>query len=334
MDLSTTYMGLTLKNPLVPSASPLSKELDSIKKLEDAGASAVVLYSLFEEQISFEAAELDHFLSQGTNSFAEALSYFPEPSEYNLGAEAYLEHIRKAKQAVKIPVIASLNGMTTGGWIDYAKKMEQAGADAIELNVYFLAADATQDSGAIEQNYVDILKAVKSTVKIPVAMKLSPFFSSINAMAKKLDAAGADALVLFNRFYQPDIDLETLDVKPGVVLSNSNDLRLPLRWIAILHGRIKASLAGTTGVHTATDVVKLIMSGADVAQMCAALLLHGPGHITKVLKDLEAWMTKNEYESIAKMKGSMSQKKVAEPAAYERANYIKALNQYVIGSTR
>jgi dihydroorotate dehydrogenase (fumarate) len=334
MDLSTTYMGLKLKNPLVPSASPLSKELDGIKKLEDAGAGAVVLYSLFEEQISFEAAELDHFLTQGTNSFAEALSYFPEPSEYNLGAEEYLEHIRKAKQAVKIPVIASLNGMTTGGWIEYAKKMEQAGADAIELNVYFMSADATQDSAAIEQNYIDILRAVKSTVKIPVAMKLSPFFSSINTMAKKLDAAGADALVLFNRFYQPDIDLESLEVKPGVVLSNSNDLRLPLRWIAILYGRIKAGLAGTTGVHTATDVVKLIMSGADVAQMCAALLINGPGHITKVLKDLEAWMAKNEYESVAKMKGSMSQKKVAEPAAYERANYIKALNQYVIGSTR
>ncbi|HPI72059.1 MAG TPA: dihydroorotate dehydrogenase-like protein [bacterium] len=330
MDLSTTYMGLTLKNPLVPSASPLSKELDGIKRLEDAGAGAVVLYSIFEEQISFEAEELDHFLTQGTDSFAEALSYFPQASEFNLGPDEYLEHIRKAKAATKIPIIASLNGMTTGGWIDYAKKMEQAGADALELNIYFLAADATQDSAAIEQTYVDIFKAVKAGVKIPVSVKLSPFFSSITAMTKKLDAAGVDALVLFNRFYQPDIDLQKLEVTPGVVLSSSNDLRLPLRWIAILYGKLKASLAGTTGVHSAEDAVKLIMAGADVAQMCAALLVNGPAYLGKVLKDMQAWMEKNGYESVAKMKGSMSQKNVAEPAAYERANYIKALNQYKI----
>jgi len=330
MDLSTTYMGLKLKNPLVPSASPLSKELDGIKKLEDAGASAIVLYSIFEEQLSFEAAELEHFLTQGTDSFAEALSYFPQAHEFNLGPDEYLEHIRKAKTATKIPIIASLNGMTTGGWIEYAKKMEQAGADGLELNVYFLAADATQDSVAIEQTYVDILKAVKSHVKIPVALKLSPFFSSITAMSKKLATAGADALVLFNRFYQPDIDLEKLEVKPGVVLSTSNDLRLPLRWIAILYGNLKSSLAGTTGVHKAEDAIKLIMAGADVAQMCAALLVNGPAYLGKVLQGMQAWMEKNEYDSVATMKGSMSQKNVAEPAAYERANYLKALNEYKV----
>jgi len=321
-------MGLKLKNPLVPSASPLSRHLDDIKALEDAGAAAVVLYSVFEEQISFEAEELDHFLTRGTDSFAEALDYFPKSLEYHLGPEEYLEHISKARAATNIPIIASLNGLTSGGWIDYAKKIEQAGAHGLELNVYFMAADATQDSLAIEQNYVDILGAVKSSVKIPVAMKLSPFFNSLTAMARKLDAAGANALVLFNRFYQPDLDVEKREVKPGVVLSHSDDLRLPLRWIAILHGRIKASLAGSTGVHTAQDVVKLLMAGADVAQMCSALLLNGPGHLAKVLHDLQAWMESHEYVSVVKMKGTMSQKKVAEPAAYERANYIKALNYY------
>ncbi len=328
MDLTTTYMGLKLKNPLVPSASPLSKDIDTIKKLEDAGAAAVVLYSIFEEQISFEAEELSHFLSHGTESFAEALSYFPREQEFNLGPDEYLEHIRKAKQATTIPVIASLNGVTPGGWIDYAKKMEQAGADALELNVYMLATDAARRGQEIEQLYVDILKAVKGSVKIPVAMKLSPYFSSMANMAQRLDAAGADALVLFNRFYQPDIDLEALEVKPGVVLSSSKDLRLPLRWIAILHGRVQASLAGTTGVHTAEDAIKMIMAGADVTQMCAALLIHGPEYLGTVLADMKKWLEQHEYSDVRGMKGSMSQKKVAEPAAYERANYIKALNNY------
>jgi len=328
MDLTTSYMGLKLKNPLVPSASPLSKDLDTIKKLEDAGAAAIVLYSLFEEQISFEAEELDHFLTHGTESFAEALTYFPQAHEFNLGPEEYLDHIRKTKQAIKIPVIASLNGVSSGGWIDYAKKIEQAGADALELNIYWLVTDPVQQGAEIEQHYIDILKAVKSSVRIPVAMKLSPFFSSLANMAKRLDEAGADALVLFNRFYQPDLDLDALDVKPGVVLSSSNDLRLPLRWVAILYGRIKASLAGTTGVHTAQDALKLVMAGADVANVCAALLIHGPEHLGTMLKDLQGWMEKHEYESIGKMKGSMSQKKVAEPAAYERANYLKALNNF------
>ncbi len=328
MDLSTEYMGLKLKNPLVPSASPLSRELDDVKKLEDAGAAAVVLHSIFEEQVVFEADELEYFLTRGTYSYAEALTYFPQAFEYNMGPEDYLEHIRKAKAATQMPIIASLNGLTSGGWINYAKQIEQAGADAIELNVYFLAADATQDSSVIEQNYIDILGAVKSSVKIPVAIKLSPFFTSITAMAKKLDAAGANALVLFNRFYQPDLDVEKHVVKPGVVLSHSNDLRMPLRWIAILHGRIKAGLAGSTGVHTAQDVVKLLMAGADVAQMCSVLLVNGPEYLGRLLHDLQTWMETHKYDSVAQMKGTMSQKKVAEPGAFERANYIKALNQY------
>ncbi|HOH05890.1 MAG TPA: dihydroorotate dehydrogenase-like protein [bacterium] len=328
MDLTTTYMGLKLKNPLVPSASPLSKNLDTIKNLEDAGASAIVLYSLFEEQISFEAEELDHFLSYGTDSFAEALTYFPEAQEYRLGPEGYLEHIRKAKEATGIPIIASLNGVSTGGWIDYARKMEQAGADGLELNVYMLATDPVRTSAEIEQVYIDVLKAVKSSVKIPVAMKLSPFFSATAAMAKRLDDAGADALVLFNRFYQPDLDLEALEVKPGVVLSSPEDLRLPLRWIAILFGRIKASMAGTSGVHTATDALKLIMAGADVANLCAVLLKHGPAHLGKILDEMEKWLEEHEYTNLRMARGSMSQKNVAEPAAYERANYIKALNSY------
>ncbi len=326
MDLTTTYMGLKLKNPLVPSSSPLSKELDTIKKLEDAGASAIVMYSIFEEQISFEAKELDHFLNYGTESFAEALSYFPKQEEYFLGPEEYLQHIRKAKEATNIPIIGSLNGISTGGWIEYAKKIEEAGADALELNVYFLPTNLNQESRQVENLYRVILRAVKANVKIPVAMKLSPYFSSMARMAKELDEDGADALVMFNRFYQPDLDLENLEVKPGVVLSDSKDLRLPLRWIAILYGKIKASMAGTSGVHTAEDAIKLIMAGADVTQMCAALLINGPHHLTKVLRDIQDWMEAHEYDSIKMMKGSMSQKAVAEPAAFERANYVKALN--------
>ena len=328
MDLSTTYMGLKLKNPLVPSASPLSKELDTIKKLQDAGASAIVMFSLFEEQISFEAAELGHFLSLGTESFAEALSYFPAQQEFHLGPEDYLEHIRKAKAMTGMPIIGSLNGISTGGWIDYAKKIEQAGADALELNVYLIPTNVNQDARQIENLYQIILKAVKAHLKIPVAMKLSPYFTSMARMAKELDQQGADALVLFNRFYQPDLDLENLVVKPGVTLSNSNDLRLPLRWIAILYGKIKASLAGSSGVHTAQDALKLIAAGADVAHMAAALLKNGPHYLKTVLDDMERWLDDHEYSSLSVLKGSMSQKSVAEPAAYERANYMKALNIY------
>jgi dihydroorotate dehydrogenase (fumarate) len=330
MDLSTTYLGLNLKNPIVPSASPLSHVLDSMKRLEDAGASAVVMYSLFEEQISHEAAELDHYMQYGTESFAEATSYFPEADEYNLGPEEYIQHIHEAKEALGIPVIGSLNGISTGGWISYAKKIEEAGADALELNVYHIPTDPQQTAGDVEKLYIDVLKAVKASVRIPVSIKLSPFFSNMANMAHKLDEAGVDGLVLFNRFYQPDFDLEELEVTPNVILSTPQALRLPLRWIAILHGRIKANLAATSGIHTAQDVLKMLMAGADVTMMCSALLKHGPTRITDVLEEVNKWMIDHEYVSVGQMKGSMSQKSVGNPAAFERANYMKALGSYKV----
>jgi dihydroorotate dehydrogenase (fumarate) len=328
MDLSTSYLGLNLKNPIVPSASPLSHSLDSMRRLEDAGASAIVMYSLFEEQIAHETAELNHYLSYGTESFAEALTYFPESDDYNLGPEEYVGLLHKAKQSLGIPVIGSLNGVSTGGWIKYAKKIEEAGADALELNVYYIPTDPKLTGDDVENRYFEVLTAVKSTVRIPVAMKLNPFFSSLANIAHRLDAAGADGLVLFNRFYQPDIDLEALEVKPNVILSTPQALRLPLRWIAILHGRIKASLAATSGIHTAQDVLKMLMAGADVTMMASALLKHGPEQIKTVLADMDQWMLEHEYHSVRQMKGSMSQKSIADPAAFERANYMKALQSY------
>ncbi len=329
MDLSTTYMGLKLKNPLVPSAGPLTADADSIARLGEQGAAAIVLHSVFEEQIRHDEAELDHFTTQGTESFAESLTYFPQAQEYRHGPDEYLELIRKAKQAVDVPVIASLNGVTAGGWTDYAKKMEQAGADGIELNVYYIATDPKQTGVQVETLYVDILKAVKSAVKVPVALKLGPFFSSLAATAKRLDEAGADALVLFNRFYQPDINLDSLEVVPDLVLSTPFEMRLPLRWIAILHGHVQASLAATTGVATGRDVVKLLMAGADVTQMCSVLLRKGARELATILHDLETWMEENEYTSVEQMKGSMSQRTCPDPAAFERANYMKTLNSYV-----
>ncbi len=330
MDLSTDYLGLHLKNPIVPSASPLSRTVESMKRLEDAGAAAIVMYSLFEEQIAHEAAELDHYLNYGTESFAESLTYFPDLEEYNLGPDEYIELLHAAKQSLEIPVIGSLNGVSTGGWIDYARKIQQAGADALELNVYYIPTDPELTSQEVEDRYLEVLHAVKQAVTIPVAMKLSPFFSSMANMAKRLDLAGANGLVLFNRFYQPDIDLETLEVIPGVVLSTPMAMRLPLRWIAILYGTVKASLAATSGIHTAQDVIKMLMVGADVTMMCSALLKNGPGHITRVLAEIRQWMLEHEYVSVSQMKGSMSQKSVADPAAFERANYMKALNQYKV----
>ncbi len=330
MDLSSIYMGLKLKNPLVPSASPLSQHLDTIKRLEDAGAAAIVLYSIFEEQLKFEAQELDHFLSHGTESFAEATSYFPKVNEYRTGPEEYLEHIRKIKQSVHIPVIGSINCISLSGWGSYAQKIQQAGADALELNLYFIPTDMNLTGERIEKLYIDVVKEVKKAVKIPVAIKLSPYFTNIAGMVKRLDEAGANAFVLFNRFYQPDLNIEDLAVEPGVVLSTSNDLRLPLRWIAILYGRIKASLAGTSGVHTAEDAIKLLMAGADVANMCAALLRHGPQYLSQVLKDMTTWLEQRDYASVSQLKGCMSQKSVAEPAAFERANYMKALTSFKI----
>ncbi len=329
MDLSTTYMGLKLKNPLVPAASPLSTDIDTIKQMEDAGAAAVVLHSLFEEQISFEADELDHYLTQGTGSFAEALTYFPEPDEFRKGPDEYIEHIRKAKEAVDIPIIASLNGVSLGGWVEHAKLMQQAGADALELNVYFIATNQRLFAEDVDRVYVDILTAVKREVTIPVAVKLSPFFSALAAMARRLSAAGANALVLFNRFYQPDIDLETLEVEPSLVLSGPHELRLPLRWIAILHGNLdQTSLAANSGIGSGADVLKALMAGADVAQVASILLRQGVGHMSTMLNDMQAWMTEREYESVEQLKGSMSQKSCAEPGAFERANYMKALNTY------
>ncbi len=328
MDLSTTYLGLKLKNPLVPSASPLSYTLEGMKQLEDAGASAIVMYSLFEEQLAHEAEELDHYLSYGTESFAEALTYFPKAGDYHLGPEEYLNLIRKAKESLSIPLIGSLNGISGGGWTGFARNMEEAGADALELNVYYIPTDPKLTPQNVEDRYLDVLQAVRKAVKIPVAMKLSPFFSSMANLASRLDAAGVNGLVLFNRFYQPDIDLEELEVTPQVTLSTQNAMRLPLRWIAILHGRLKASLAATSGIHTSHDVLKMLLAGADVTMMCSALLKHGPERLKDIERELTQWMTEHDYVSVSQMKGSMSQKSVADPAAFERANYMKALNSF------
>ncbi len=328
MDLSTTYLGLKLKNPLVPSASPLSYTLDGMKQLEDAGAGAIVMYSLFEEQLAHEAEELDHYLSYGTESFAEALTYFPKADDYHLGPEEYLNLIRKAKESLSIPLIGSLNGISGGGWTGFARDMEEAGADALELNVYYIPTDPKLSPQNVEDRYLDVLQAVRKAVKIPVAMKLSPFFSSMANLASRLDAAGVNGLVLFNRFYQPDIDLEELEVTPQVTLSTQNAMRLPLRWIAILHGKLKASLAATSGIHTSHDVLKMLLAGADVTMMCSALLKHGPERLRDIEREMTQWMTEHEYVSVSQMKGSMSQKSVADPAAFERANYMKALNSF------
>jgi dihydroorotate dehydrogenase (fumarate) len=328
MDLSTSYLGLKLKNPIVPSASPLSYTLDSMKRLEDAGAAAIVMYSLFEEQIAHEAAELNYYLTYGSETYAEALTYFPEPQEFHLGPDEYVNLLRKAKESLNIPVIGSLNGISTGGWISYAKKIEEAGADAIELNVYYIPTNPKLTAEDVENRYLEVLNAVKTTVKVPVAMKLSPFFSSMANMAQRLDQAGAGGLVLFNRFYQPDIDLETLEMKPSVNLSTPQAMRLPLRWVAILYGKVKASLAATSGIHTADDVLKMLMAGADVTMMASALLKNGSQRITEILTQMNQWMLEHEYVSVAQMKGSMSQKSVADPSAYERANYMKVLQAY------
>lgn len=328
MNLSTKYMGLNLKNPIVPSASPLSQSVDTVKAMEDAGAAAVVVYSLFEEQIVHESGELDHYLSNHTDSYAEALSYFSEPEKFYLGPYQYLDHIAKLKKSVDIPVIGSINGVSNGGWIKYAQNIEQAGADALELNIYYIPTNPNIPGSEIEKMYIDTLKAVKSKVRIPVAIKLSPFFSSMSNMAKNLDEAGADGLVLFNRFYQPDFDLEKLEVVPNLMLSTNWEMRLPLRWIAILYGNVKASMAATSGIHSHLDAIKIIMAGGDVAMMCSELLLNGVDRIGQVIEGMKLWMEENEYESVDMMKGSMSQKSIAEPAAFERANYMKLLQSY------
>ncbi len=328
MNLSTRYMGLNLKNPIVPSASPLSQNIDTVKALEDAGAAAVVVYSLFEEQVVHEFGELDHYLSDHTDSYAEASSYFPAPEQFYLGPYQYLDHIARLKESVDIPIIGSINGVSKGGWVKYAQNIEQAGANALELNIYYIPTNPNIPGSEIEKMYIDTLKAVKSNVKIPVAVKLSPFFSSMSNMAKKLDVAGADALVLFNRFYQPDFDLEKLEVVPNLMLSTNWEMRLPLRWIAILYGNVKASMAATSGIHSHLDAIKIIMAGGDVAMMCSELLLNGVSRIKQIVEEMKLWMEENEYESIEMMKGSMSQKSIVEPAAFERANYMKLLQSY------
>jgi dihydroorotate dehydrogenase (fumarate) len=328
MDLTTTYMGLTLRSPLVASSGPLQEDLDTVRRMADAGISAVVLGSLFEEQIEHEREELDYYLEHGAERFAESLTYFPKVEEFHYRAEDYLDHIAKAKRAVDIPIIGSLNGVSAGGWIDYARKMQDAGADAVELNVYYIPTNPALTGERVESVYLAVLDAVKAAVNIPVAMKLSPYFSATANMLTRLDAAGVDALVLFNRFYQPGLDIENLSVRPGLELSTPWENRLPMRWIAILYGKVKASLAATTGIHTADDVVQMILAGADVAMMTSALLRHGPKHAETVLAGVREYMKQKGYESVRQMRGVLSQKNCAEPSAFERANYMKALNRF------
>jgi dihydroorotate dehydrogenase (fumarate) len=321
---------MTLKNPLVVSASPLSEDLGNIRRMEDSGASAVVLPSLFEEQIHVESNTLDRFLSQGTESFAESLTYIPNMPGYHLGPDGYLEHLRKAKQAAKIPIIGSLNGSSTGGWVGYAKKIEEAGADALELNIYFISTDIEMSGAQVEQMYVDLVAQVKASIRIPVAVKIGAYFSSLPNTARRLDQAGADALVLFNRFYQPDFDLDNLEVLPNLILSTPHELLLRLNWVAVLYGKLKADLAITGGVHTGLDVLKAMMAGARVAMMTSALLRNGIGHLATVQTELTQWMEEHEYESIHQMQGSMSQRAVADPSAFQRANYVKVLSSYAL----
>ncbi len=328
MDLSTTYLGMTLKNPLVPSASPLSETLDNIRRLEDAGAAAVVMFSLFEEQITQASRELDHFLSYGTEGFAESLTFFPDMEDYRTGPEEYLGLIQRAKEAVDIPIIGSLNGVSTGGWIEYAQRIQQAGADALELNIYYIPTSTHITGQVVEQMYLDVVRDVRANVTIPLAVKLSPFFSATGNMILQLAEAGANGFVLFNRFYQPDFDLEALEVVPSLVFSSSFDMRVALRWVAILYGQVQADFAITNGVHTHEDVLKGIMAGANVTMMAAELLKNGIERIGAILDELTRWMEEHEYESVAQMRGSMSMRHIGDPAAFERANYMKALQSW------
>jgi dihydroorotate dehydrogenase (fumarate) len=334
VDLTTNYLGLNLKNPLVASASPLSQKAETVRELEHAGIAAVVMYSLFEEQIIYDSLRLDRDLSQGTESFAEALTYFPDLAsytdlnQYSIGPEDYIENLHELKNAVDIPIIGSLNGISTGGWIEYASKIEGAGADALELNIYNLPTDPEISSQTIEAEYLELVRSIRASIKIPIAIKLSPFFTALPNFARQLVDAGADGLVLFNRFYQPDFDLDELEVVPRLVLSTSQELRLPLRWIAILYGRVSADFALTTGIHTARDVLKATMAGASASMAASTLLKYGIEQVSEILHGVQSWMEENEYDSINQMKGSMSQQAVAEPAAFERANYIRELSSF------
>jgi dihydroorotate dehydrogenase (fumarate) len=328
MDLSTTYLGLKLRNPLVPGASPLTQNVDNVKRMEDAGAGAVVFHSLFEEQILMENKEFEKHMQQTSDVSAEATSYFPQLAEFHVGPEEYLEHLSKAKQSVKIPVIASINASSPGGWEEYAKKVQQTGVDALELNIYYIPTDPKLSAKKVDDKYVEILGAVKAAVTIPVAVKLSPFFSNTANIAKRLKRAGADGLVLFNRFYQPDLDLEKLEVEHKAALSSSSSMRVPMRWIAILHGRVKLDYAASGGIHTATDVIKMMMVGANVTMLCSTLLVKGIGELKLLEQGMRDWMERHEYKSVKQLRGIMSQKKVADPSAYERAHYMKVLQGY------
>ncbi len=332
MDLSTTYMGFELAHPLVPGASPLVDNLDTVRRLEDAGAPMIVMHSLFEEQIVGEEILTTRSIETPKESFAEALSYFPEPDEFILGPYEYLEQVRRIKATVAVPVVASLNGTTEGGWLSYARLIEQAGADALELNVYELATDFAQTGEQVEHRAWRVARAVKQSVAIPVAVKLSPFYSSLAHFARSLDEAGVNALVLFNRFYQPDIDIEQLEAVPRVQLSTSAELLLRLRWLAILSGRVSASLAATGGARTALDAIKAVMAGAHAVQMVSSLLEYGPGYLARARQELERWLGEHEYTSLRQMQGSMSLLRCADPGAFERAQYMRVLQGYRPGA--
>lgn len=328
MDLSTTYLGLQLSNPIVPSSSPLSQSLDGIRRMEDAGAGAVVMYSLFEEQIEYESHTLHHYLSYGAESYGEALSYFPDLDNYNVGPDEYLNLIAAAKRAVDIPIIGSLNGASPGGWIDYATKIQEAGADALELNMYYVAADPDVTGAEVNEMYLDVLREVRKHISIPLAVKIGPYFASIANISKRFAEEGANGLVFFNRFYQPDFDLDRLEVVPNLTLSTQFAMRLPLRWVSILYGRIPVDFAITSGVHTYEDVLKGMMAGAKVSMMAAELLRNGVGRIGEIKAEMTRWMEEREYVSVEQMQGSMSQINVADPATFERANYMKVLQSW------
>ncbi len=333
IDLTTNYLGIILKNPVVASASPLSESVSRIRQLEDAGVSAVVLPSLFEEQLEMESHRLDHDLYRGADSFPESLSYLPEMMDYNLGPDGYLELIRHAREAVSIPVIASLNGSSVGGWVRYARLMQEAGADALELNIYSLPTEPGRTGAQVEQDYCNLVRQVRQRVHIPLAVKLSQFFSSPVNVAYRLTESGAAALVLFNRFYQPDFDIEALEVVPRLSLSHPYELLLRLHWTAIIYGQVKADLAITGGVHSGTDVLKSMMAGARLAMMTSALMQNGLGHVRQVLDEITHWMEEHEYVSIQQMQGSMSQRSIADPTAFERGNYMRVLSSYALRHT-
>ncbi len=333
IDFSTQYLGMKLKGPIVVSSTPLSESIDNIRRMEDSGASAIVLISLFEEQLELESRALDEDLSRGTESFAESLGYLPDLSDYRMTHEVYLEHLRRAKEAVKIPILASLNGATTGGWVRYAKDVEQAGADAIELNTYALATDKSQTSAELELQLLELVTAVTAAVKVPVSVKLSQSFTSVPHLVARLEDVGARGVVLFNRFYQPDFDIETLDVRPTLHFSTPSELLPRLHWAAILYGHVNIDIAISGGVHSAEDVLKGVMAGAGVTMMASALHIHGIEHIGRVMADLQYWLEKREYTSLKETRGCLSRRSVPDTSPYDRGNYIKTLSSYSLRQT-